>query len=52
MNQTWFDTITIKAEGEVRAAILARAEAAELNFRIDRDGLLGVLVFDEAKTPC
>lgn len=49
VNQTWFDTITIKAEGEVRAAILARAEAAELNFRIDRDGLLGVS-FDEAKS--
>lgn len=49
VNQTWFDTITIKAEGEVRAAILARAEAAELNFRIDRDGLLGIS-FDEAKT--
>ncbi|TRW48072.1 aminomethyl-transferring glycine dehydrogenase [Aliidiomarina halalkaliphila] len=45
----YFDTLTIEASGEQRDAILARAKDAEVNFRTDRPGLLGISV-DEAKT--
>ncbi|WP_194757143.1 aminomethyl-transferring glycine dehydrogenase [Aliidiomarina indica] len=48
VHQKYFDTLTIEASGEQRAAILARAEAAEVNFRTDRPGMLGISV-DEAK---
>ncbi|NMH65463.1 aminomethyl-transferring glycine dehydrogenase [Shewanella salipaludis] len=40
VNDTWFDTISIK--GADVDAIAARALAAELNLRIDADGILGV----------
>lgn len=48
VNSTWFDTITIKASGDVRNAILERATAAEVNFRTDRPGFIGISL-DEAK---
>src|SRR5690554_4585546 len=42
VNGSWFDTITFAAEGETRAAILARAAQAELNLRTDIDGHLAI----------
>lgn len=48
-NDTWFDTLTIKVAGSDRVAILERAAAAEVNFRIDRDNTIGISL-DEAKT--
>ncbi|WP_350432623.1 aminomethyl-transferring glycine dehydrogenase [Shewanella sp. H8] len=46
-NNTWFDTISVK-DADV-AAINARAIAAEVNFRIDTDGVFGISL-DETTT--
>ncbi|MGX9460130.1 aminomethyl-transferring glycine dehydrogenase [Shewanella sp. A14] len=46
-NNTWFDTISVK--GADVAAINARAIAAQLNLRIDADGVFGISV-DETTT--
>lgn len=49
VHSAYFDTLTIRAEGQQREAILKRAEAAGLNLRIDRPAFLGISI-DEAKT--
>jgi glycine dehydrogenase len=46
-NTTWFDTISVK--GADVAAINARAIAAQVNLRIDADGVLGISL-DETTT--
>jgi len=46
-NSTWFDTISVK--GADVSAINTRAVAAELNLRIDADGVFGVSI-DETTT--
>ncbi|QDE30132.1 aminomethyl-transferring glycine dehydrogenase [Shewanella polaris] len=46
-NNTWFDTISVK--GADVAAINARAIAAQLNLRIDADGVFGISL-DETTT--
>jgi len=42
VNTTWFDTLSIK--GLDSAAVKARAELAELNLRVDADGIFGVSI--------
>ena len=47
-NSHWFDTLTFRLEGDTDA-VLARAEQAEINLRIDGNGQFGVSL-DEAKS--
>lgn len=47
-NSHWFDTLTFGLEGDTDA-VLARAEQAEINLRIDGNGQFGVSL-DEAKS--
>ena len=49
VNQTYFDTLTFDA-GEQRDAILARAAKAEINLRLDSDGMLGVSLDETTRT--
>lgn len=48
-NSTWFDTVTFRVADDVRAAIVARSQQAEINLRTDVAGQLSVS-FDEAKS--
>lgn len=48
LTSTWFDTLTFKLEGNTDA-ILARTDKAQLNLRVDGNGVFGVSL-DEAKT--
>lgn len=48
-NSTWFDTVTFTVADDVRAAIVARSQQAEINLRTDVAGQLSVS-FDEAKS--
>lgn len=47
-NQNWFDTLTLKVRS-TKSDIIERAQAAELNLRLDHDGHVAVSL-DEAKT--
>lgn len=47
-NSTWFDTVTINVRAN-KNEIIERAQAAEMNLRLDHDGLLGISM-DETKT--
>ncbi len=47
-NSHWFDTLTFRLEGDTDA-VLARAEQAEINLRVDGNGQFGVSL-DEAKS--
>ncbi|MCC5854590.1 MAG: aminomethyl-transferring glycine dehydrogenase [Idiomarina sp.] len=49
VNDTWFDTLTIHVPAEQREAILQRAQAAQINLRIDTPDHLSISL-DEAKT--
>ncbi|GIU47587.1 aminomethyl-transferring glycine dehydrogenase [Shewanella algidipiscicola] len=42
VNNTWFDTLSFKVADS--AAVIARSVAAELNLRVDSDGILGVSI--------
>src|SRR5690554_3936039 len=48
VNSHWFDTLTFKLEGYTDD-VLARADKAEINLRVDGNGQFGVSL-DEAKT--
>ncbi|GAB3298273.1 aminomethyl-transferring glycine dehydrogenase [Pseudidiomarina andamanensis] len=48
LNNHWFDTLTFKLEGDA-SDVLARADKAEINLRVDGNGQFGVSL-DEAKT--
>jgi glycine dehydrogenase len=48
-NGTSFDTLTIEA-GDQQAALIAKAKAHKINFRVHSDGKLGISL-DEATTP-
>lgn len=48
VNNHWFDTLTFTLEGDT-SAVLARADQAEINLRVDGNGQFGVSL-DEAKT--
>ncbi len=48
VNSHWFDTLTFKLDGDV-SGVMARAEQAQINLRIDGNGQFGVSL-DEAKS--
>jgi glycine dehydrogenase len=48
VNSHWFDTLTFTLEGDT-TDVLARADKAEINLRVDGNGQFGVSL-DEAKT--
>lgn len=47
-NSTWFDTLTVNVRSN-KSEIIERAQAAEINLRLDHDGQVGISL-DEAKT--
>ncbi|MCC5879713.1 MAG: aminomethyl-transferring glycine dehydrogenase [Idiomarina sp.] len=47
-NGTWFDTLTVNVRSN-KSEIIERAQAAEVNLRLDHDGQIGISL-DEAKT--
>src|SRR3569833_193545 len=48
-NETFFDTVTVKAEGAQRTEILSRAQAERINLRIGKDEIS--IALDETTTP-
>lgn len=47
-NSTWFDTLTVNVRSN-KSEIIERAQAAQVNLRLDHDGQVGISL-DEAKT--
>ena len=47
-NSTWFDTLTVNVRSN-KSEVIERAQAAEINLRLDHDGQVGISL-DEAKT--
>jgi glycine dehydrogenase len=48
-SETFFDTVTVKAEGAQRTEILSRAQAERINLRIGKDEV--TIALDETTTP-